>query len=163
MKLGSGVAKVKKMLRRGMTVGLGADSVNAGTVYSVFEQMKLSVLLPRAVWDAEAWVSAAEAFEMGCLGGAKAMLLGDEVGSIEEGKRADLIILKPSTVLLPANDLIAQLALCESGDSVETVFVDGERVMSDKRLSKIDEDALLGELLSLRPRIAAAEARVDKN
>ena len=163
MKLGSGVAKIKKMLGRGMTVGLGADSVNAGTVYSVFEQMKLSVLLPRAVWGAEAWVSAAEAFEMGCLGGAKAMLLGDEIGSIEEGKRADIIILKPSTVLLPANDLIAQLSLCESGDSVETVFIDGEPVMSDKRLSKIDEDALLAELSSLRPRIAAAETRVDKD
>ena len=51
MKLGSGAARVKKMLDRDITVGLGADSVNAGTVYSIFEQMKLSVLLPRVVWS----------------------------------------------------------------------------------------------------------------
>jgi 5-methylthioadenosine/S-adenosylhomocysteine deaminase len=154
MKLGSGVAGVKKMLDRGIIVGLGADSVNAGTVYSIFEQMKLAVLLPRAVWEPEDWISPDEAFEIGCVGGARAMLLGNEIGSIEEGKRADLVVLKPSTRLLPANNLIAQLALSESGESVETVFVDGELILLNGRVTKIDEDALLDALSSLRPRIS---------
>jgi 5-methylthioadenosine/S-adenosylhomocysteine deaminase len=155
MKLGSGAAGVKKMLDRGITVGLGADSVNAGTVYSIFEQMKLSVLLPRAVWEPEDWISPDEAFEMGCLGGARAMLLGDEIGSIEEGKKADLVVLKLSTSLLPANNLTAQLALSEGGESIETVFVDGEPILLNGRFTKIDEDAVLEALSSFTPRIAA--------
>ena len=154
MKLGSGVARIKKMLDRGINVGLGADSVNAGTVYSIFEQMKLAVLLPRAVWKPEHWISPDEAFQMGCAGGARAMLLGNEIGSIEAGKKADLVVLKPSTGLLPTNNLIAQLALSESGESVETVFVDGEPILLDGRVMKIDEDALLEALSSLGPRIA---------
>ena len=51
MKLGSGIAQVKKILSKGLTVALGADSVNAGTVYSIFEQMRLSMLLPRHMWE----------------------------------------------------------------------------------------------------------------
>src|SRR5947207_13084265 len=152
MKLGSGVARVKKMLDRGITVGLGADSVNAGTVYSIFEQMKLAVLLPRAVWKPKDWISPDEAFQMGCAGGARAMLLGNEIGSIEEGKKADLVVLKPSTGLLPTNNLIAQLALSKSGESGETVFVDGEPILLDGLVMKMDEDALLEAISSVRPR-----------
>jgi cytosine/adenosine deaminase-related metal-dependent hydrolase len=155
MKLGSGTAGIKKMLDRGITVGLGADSVNAGTVYSIFEQMKLSVLLPRAVWESDHWISPEEAFEMGCLGGARAMLLGDEIGSIEEGKKADLVVLNRSTSFLPANKLTAQLALSEGGESIETVFVDGEPVLLNGRFTKIDEAAVLEALSSFTPRIAA--------
>jgi 5-methylthioadenosine/S-adenosylhomocysteine deaminase len=155
MKLGSGVAGVKKMLDRGIIVGLGADSVNAGTVYSIFEQMKLAVLLPRAVWGPADWISTDEAFEIGCLGGAKAILLGDAIGSIEEGKKADLVVLKSSTALLPPNNLIAQLALSESGESIETVFVDGTPILHSGRLTKIDEDALLKTLSSMGTRISA--------
>jgi 5-methylthioadenosine/S-adenosylhomocysteine deaminase len=155
MKLGSGVAKVKKMLDRGITVGLGADSVNAGTVYSIFEQIKLAILLPRAVWEPKDWISPDEAFQMGCVGGAKALLLGNEIGSIEAGKKADLVVLKPSTALVPPNNLTAQLALSESGESVDTVFVDGAPVLLNGRVTKIDEAALLEALSSLGPRISA--------
>jgi len=156
MRLGSGVAKVKKMLDRGITVGLGADSVNAGTVYSIFEQIKLAILLPRAVWEPKDWISSDEAFQMGCLGGAKAMFLENEIGSIEAGKKADLVVLKPSTSLLPLNNLTAQIALSESGESVETVFIDGAPILLNGRVTKVDEDALLKALSSLGPRISAA-------
>jgi len=64
------------------------------------------------------------------------------------------VVLKPSTGLLPTNNLIAQLALSESGESVETVFVDGEPILLDGRVMKIDEDALLDALSSLGPRIS---------
>ena len=96
MKLGSGVARVKQMVNMSLAIGLGADSVNAGTIYSIFEQMKLSVLLPRSLWGAEDWVLPSEAFMMATQGGARALLLDEIVGSIEEGKKADLAILSPS-------------------------------------------------------------------
>jgi cytosine/adenosine deaminase-related metal-dependent hydrolase len=139
MKLGSGIAQIKKMLRKGLTVGLGADSVNAATVYSIFEQMKLSVLLPRVRWQADDWVFPLEAFEMGTVGGAKALLLDHLVGSIEEGKKADLVILKPSPAFLPMNELISQLVLCENGSSVDGVFVDGKPVLLNGRILTIEE------------------------
>jgi len=101
MKLGSGVARLRKMLDKGLAVGLGADSVNAGTIYSVFEQMKLSVLLPRSLWGPADWVRPSEAFAMGTQGGARAVLLDGILGSIEEGKKADLAILNPSRKAAP--------------------------------------------------------------
>jgi len=160
MKLGSGVAKIRKMLDKGIPAGLGADSVNAGTVYSIFEQMKLAVLLPRSVWGAENWLLPEQALEMGTLGGARAVLLDRMIGSLEEGKKADLVILEPSTSLLPMNDLIKQLVLCENGESVESVYVDGKAVLRDGNFTAIDERAILAELSSLRPRIARAQAAV---
>jgi len=160
MKLGSGVARVKKMLYSGLAVGLGADSVNAGTIYSIFEQMKLSVLLPRAIWQAEDWVLPHEALMMATQGGARALRLDSIVGSIEEGKKADLVILNPSISLLPNNEIIDELVLCENGGSVETVFIDGKSVMVGKRITAIDEEAILAKISSMEPRIARAKNEV---
>jgi 5-methylthioadenosine/S-adenosylhomocysteine deaminase len=158
MKLGSGVARVKKMLNRGLSIGLGADSVNAGTIYSIFEQMKLCVLLPRSLWGADDWVLSAEAFTMATQGGARALLLDGMIGSIEEGKKADLAILSPSISLLPNNDVIDELALCENGGSVESVFIDGKPVMLAKKITGTDEKAILAKFSSMEPRIALAKS-----
>ena len=163
MKLGSGVARVKSMHDKGLAVGLGADSVNAATVYSIFEQMKLSILLPRSLWQAEDWVLPSEAFQMATLGGASAVLLDRIIGSIEAGKKADLVILNPSISLCPMNDLVAELALCEHGDSVETVLVDGRPIMMEKKIMVADEQAVRERLVSLQPRIARAKSNVLQN
>jgi 5-methylthioadenosine/S-adenosylhomocysteine deaminase len=160
MKLGSGVARVKKMLNQGLSVGLGADSVNAGTIYSVFEQMKLCVLSPRSLWGPDDWVLSSEAFAMATQGGAKALLLDGIIGSIEEGKKADLAILRPSIVLLPNNDIVDELALCENGGSVESVFIDGKPVMLEKKIAGIDEEAICAKFSSMESRIALAKANV---
>jgi cytosine/adenosine deaminase-related metal-dependent hydrolase len=162
MKLGDGVAQVKKMLEKGISVGLGSDSVNAGTVYSVFEQMKLAVLLPRVMWGPENWVRPVEAFEMGCLGGAKVVLQDESLGSIEEGKKADLVILNPSMSLSPVNNLINQLVLSENGNSVETVFVDGRAVMLEKQIQTVDEPKIITQLSSFCTRISGAYKEVSK-
>jgi len=159
-KLGTGFLKVKKMLNNGVSVGLGADSVNAGTVYSIFEQMKLCVLVPRVLWDPENWVLPEQAFAMGTIGGAKALLLDDLIGSIEEGKKADLVILNPGTSLLPRNNIVSQLALSENGKSVETVFVDGKQVILEGHLQTVQEKDILPKLSALAPRIEAARQRV---
>jgi 5-methylthioadenosine/S-adenosylhomocysteine deaminase len=163
MKLGSGVARVKKMLNRGLSIGLGADSVNAGTIYSIFEQMKLSVLLPRSLWGADDWVLSSEAFAMATQGGARALLLDGIIGSIEEGKKADLAILRPSIALLPKNDIVDELALCENGGSVESVFIDGKPVMLGKKITTIDEEAILARFSSMEPRISRAKSNVLQN
>jgi 5-methylthioadenosine/S-adenosylhomocysteine deaminase len=158
MKLGSGAARVKQMLNHGLAVGLGADSVNAGTIYSIFEQMKLSVLLPRSIWGSADWVSPSEAFAMGTEGGARALLLDGIIGSIVEGKKADLAILNPSISLAPNNDVVNELALCENGGSVESVFIDGKPVMLGKKITTMDEQAILAEFSAMEPRITRAKS-----
>lgn len=163
MKLGSGVARVKRMLDEGLAVGLGADSANAATIYSIFEQMKLSVLLPRSLWGAKDWVLPSEAFAMATRGGAKALGLDGILGSIEEGKKADLVILNPSISLQPTNDLISELALCENGGSVESVFVDGKAIMLGRKIAAGDEEAILERFFLLKPRIARAAAAVSRS
>jgi 5-methylthioadenosine/S-adenosylhomocysteine deaminase len=163
MKLGSGVARVKKMLNDGLAVGLGADSVNAGTIYSIFEQMKLSVLLPRSLWASDDWVLPAEAFAMGTDGGSRALLLDSIIGSIEEGKKADLVILKPCISLMPNNQIVDELALCENGSSVESVFIDGRPVMLEKQITTTDEETIRAKISSMEPRIAGAKTEVLQN
>jgi 5-methylthioadenosine/S-adenosylhomocysteine deaminase len=163
MKLGSGAAHVKRMLNEGLVVGLGADSVNAGTIYSIFEQMKLSVLLPRSLWGAEDWVLPFEAFAMATQGGARALLLDGITGSIEEGKKADLAILSPSISLVPNNNVVDELALCENGGSVESVFIDGKPVMLGKKITTIDEEAILAKFSAMESRIAKAKSSVLQN
>jgi len=160
MRLGSGAARVKEMIRSGLRVGLGTDSANAGTVYSIFEQMKLAVLMPRCVWPPENWVLPGEAFEMATLGGARALLLDQVIGSIEQGKQADLVILKPSLSLSPMNNLVNQLVFAENGDSVEAVFVDGKPLMLQRRIQMVDEEDILGQASSLKARIREAQAAV---
>ena len=95
---------------------------------------------------------------MGTLGGAKAVLQEEAIGSIEAGKKADLVVLNPAVSLQPLNDLMSSLALCENGSSVESVFVDGKAVMRERRLTTMDEDEVLARLAAMRPRIMKAKA-----
>jgi 5-methylthioadenosine/S-adenosylhomocysteine deaminase len=122
--------------------------------------MKLATLMPRSLWSPEYWLLPDEALEMATLGGARALLLDRMIGSIEEGKKADLVILNPSSSLLPLNNLADQLALAENGDSVESVLVDGKPIMWDRRILTIDEDRLRSQISSLQPRIGKAHAAV---
>jgi len=117
-------------------------------------------LMPRILWGSENWPLPEEAFAMGSVGGAKALLLDKLVGSIEEGKKADLVILNPRTSLLTVNNLLSQLALSENGESVETVFVDGKAVLLEGRVQTLQEADILARLSCLAPRIKKAREQV---
>lgn len=100
---------------------------------------------------------------MGTDGGSRALLLDSTIGSIEEGKKADLVILKPFISLMPNNQIVDELALCENGGSVESVFIDGSPVMLEKRITTIDEEAVRAKISSMEPKIAEAKAEVLQN
>jgi cytosine/adenosine deaminase-related metal-dependent hydrolase len=97
---------------------------------------------------------------MGTEGGARALLLDGIIGSIEEGKKADLAILNPSIALVPNNEVVDELALCENGGSVESVFIDGKPVMLGKNITGTDEEAILAKFSSMESRIARAKSQV---
>jgi 5-methylthioadenosine/S-adenosylhomocysteine deaminase len=100
---------------------------------------------------------------MGTDGGSRALLLDSIIGSIEEGKKADLVILKPFISLMPNNQVVDELVLCENGSSVESVFIDGRAVMLEKRITTTEEEAVRAKIVSMEPRIARAKAEVLQN
>ena len=163
MKLGSGVAPVAEMLKRGIPVGLGTDNNNGNDLNSMFDAMRLAAL-SNALLDqsSSSPVDALQVFTMATTGGAKAIGRGRQIGSIEIGKQADfcLIDLKTSA-FTPLNDALNQLVFCEQGNSVRDVYVGGQKVVDKGRITRLDEEALLLEvaerMLTLQGRIGSGQ------
>jgi 5-methylthioadenosine/S-adenosylhomocysteine deaminase len=152
LKLGSGLASIRTMLRHGVNVAVATDGAASNDSLNMFEAMKLAALIHNLTSrDYHDWISPLEAFRMGTTNGAKVCGLEREVGSIEEGKFADLVLLKKQSYsLLPLNDAIGQLVFSENGSSVVTVIVAGEIVVESGRLTRIDEHRIYSEAAALR-------------
>ncbi|MBI4525624.1 MAG: amidohydrolase [Deltaproteobacteria bacterium] len=155
LKLGSGVAPVIKMRKHGVNVALGTDGGDTSDTYSIFDQMRLAAFLSRLTSErSEEWVTAQEALRMGTANGANAIpAWRGKIGKIKKGRRADLIILKSQLPLFPLNNIIHQLVFCEGGGSVDTVLVDGEVVVEEGRLTKVDEDTLVERVKPISKRM----------
>lgn len=104
--LGSGIARVPELIRQGISVGIGSDGPNCGSSTSLFEVMKLAAVIHRIhEVDGRRWISARDAFRMATIGGAKALGLDEGIGSLEVGKKADLVLLNANTPnFIPLND-----------------------------------------------------------
>jgi cytosine/adenosine deaminase-related metal-dependent hydrolase len=150
---GSGVARVPEMLRRGIAVGIGSDGPSCGSSTPLFEVMKLAAVVHRVgEADGERWVSVRDAFRMATIGGARALGLDQEIGSIEVGKKGDLVLLDAEAPnFVPLNDPVAQLVYWETGRAVDTVLVNGEVVLEGGRPTRFDAGALLAEARELGP------------
>jgi 5-methylthioadenosine/S-adenosylhomocysteine deaminase len=154
--LGSGIARIPEMLRRGVPVGTGSDGPNCGSTTSLFEIMKLAAVVHRLREpEGHRWLGPAEAFRMATLGGARALGLDRDIGSIEPGKKADLVLLDAETpAFVPLNDPVAQLVYGETGSAVWMVIVDGEIVVEGGRPTRCDPADLLAEAREIGVRLA---------
>ncbi len=143
LKLGSGIAPVPDMLARGIRVGLGADGAPCNNRLDAFEEMRLAALLPRPRYGATA-ISAERVFEMATIGGAEAIGLEKEIGSLEEGKQADVALVDPRGVhALPhAADVYSTLVLSMRAADVRHVVVGGRPVLRDGELVGLNVDSL---------------------
>jgi cytosine/adenosine deaminase-related metal-dependent hydrolase len=140
-KLASGFAKVPQMLDAGVPVSLGCDGGPSNNTYDMVREMRLAALIHKSVVNDPLVVSAEQAIEMATLGGARAMGLDNEVGSLEVGKKADLIIVDMSAIgLVPNSNPVSNLVYAGDGQYVDTVIVDGRPLMREKRLLTLDED-----------------------
>ena len=154
-KLGSGIARIREMLDRGLTVALGSDGGDTSDAYSIFDQMKMAAVMRRpGEPDFNTWITAAESLAMATTGGATA--LGLQTGRIAPGHLADICILKPGTRMWPAADLVQSLVYSENGRSVDTVLVSGKVVLQDGVSPRIDEAALDRQAVALAERVAQA-------
>ena len=155
--LGSGIARVPELLRRGVAVGIGSDGPNCGSTTSLFEVMKLAAVVHRlGERDGGRWIGSREAFRMATIGGARALGLDREIGSIEAGKRADLVMLDArSPEFVPLNDPVWQLVYGESGAAVDRVIVNGAVVFEHGHPTRFDAEALVEEADEVGRRLTA--------
>jgi len=147
LKLLSGVAPVPRLLEAGVNVALGTDNPSANDSSNLFDSIKLAALLQSLDGPAPRAESAARAaLRMATAGGARAMGLSDELGAVEAGRRADLILLDLGGLgYVPLNDPLRQVVYCETGASVRTVLVNGRVVVDEGKLTTIDLAALREE------------------
>lgn len=157
LKLGDGVARVREMWRAGVNVAVATDGPCSSDHFNMFEAMRLAALLHTSNQvDYREWPSARQALRMATINGARACGLEREIGSLEVGKRADLLVLtRNSYHLAPENDLVKQLVYCENGSSIELVMVDGQVVVRNGRLTTLDEQAVYWRVRQARAELEA--------
>ena len=140
LKLGSGIAPVVKLLEQGISVSLGADGAACNNRLDMFTEMRTAALLQKALLNRPEVVPANRALRMATIDGAKALGLDAEVGSLEVGKRADLAIVRLDRLhATPARDVVSAVVYSVQPDDVETVLIDGNFVLRDRKLLTIDE------------------------
>jgi 5-methylthioadenosine/S-adenosylhomocysteine deaminase len=151
LRIGSGVAPLRALLDAGVNVALGTDGISSNDSCRLFDVMKMAGLI-HTLWtdDYDRWPTAQEILWAATRGGARAVGLEHELGSIEPGKKADIVALDLCTAsFVPVNDIPNQLVYAENGSSVRMVMVDGEVVVKDGRCTRIDEREVLSEARSL--------------
>ena len=138
LKLGSGIAPVPELLARGVSVSLGADGAACNNRLDMFEEMRLAATL-QAVRRGPGALPAREVLWMATRGGARALGLEDQIGSIEPGKRADLIAVdRDRPHLQPDRDPWSTLVYAARGPDVRLTMVDGEVLVDDFALTRVD-------------------------
>ncbi len=141
MKLGNGFAPVPEMLEKGINVCIGTDGAASNNSLNLFHEMSLLALIHKGVKRTPQCISAGETIRIATINGARALGLEREIGSLEEGKKADIAVLNLNTAsLTPRNNLIAGLSYSANGSEVETVIIDGKITMEDRKILTMDEE-----------------------
>jgi 5-methylthioadenosine/S-adenosylhomocysteine deaminase len=139
MKIAAGVAPVPTYLERGIEVSLGTDGAASNNTLDMFETMKMTALLHKVFGGDASTVPAQSVLEMATINGAKALGMGDSIGSLEPGKKADVIIVDVHTPnLTPFTNPVSHLVYAASGSDVDTVIVDGRMVMENRQMRTLD-------------------------
>lgn len=147
LKLASGRAPIPQYLAGGVNVALGADGAPCNNRLDAFTEMRLAALVHKPAEGASS-MGAAEVFEMATLGGARALGLGDQLGAVEPGRLADLVVVDRSGVHVRprhGTDPVSALVYAHRADDVRDVIVAGRPVVRDRRLLTGDVDAIAAE------------------
>jgi cytosine/adenosine deaminase-related metal-dependent hydrolase len=138
LKLGSGIANIPKYLSKGISVSLGADGAPCNNNLSIFNEMRLAALIQKPIHGARV-MDAKTVFKLATIEGAKALHLQNEIGSVEVGKKADLILLDLSSNIHSMSEsdesIYSDIVYSSSSDAVHSVMVEGEwKVLNKKSL-----------------------------
>ena len=154
MKLASGVAPVPEMLKADLPVGLGTDGAASNNDLNLWEEMDTAAKLHKVISKDPKVVTAEEAFEMATLRGARALHLEKEIGSLEKGKRADLVIVDLDDLnQTPYYNIYSDLVYATKAADVRTVIVEGRVITRDRRLLTLNEETIKADARRFRGRI----------
>jgi len=159
MKLGLGTAKIKELTSLNVNVTLGTDGPASNNTLDMLETIKVGALLQKLIYLNPEALPAHEVLRMATINGAKALGLEESIGSLETGKKADIILIdfsKPH--LKPLHDVYASIVYSAHGSDVDTVIVDGKILMENRQVKTLDEQAVMAKaekhaarLLSRKP------------
>ena len=161
LKLASGVAPVHQMLAAGLHVGIGTDGTASNNDLDMVEETRLAAFLQKGIFGDPTLLPARKAWELATIEGAKALHLDRLTGSLEPGKRADIIVIQmadlhqtPRFAYSP-DTIFSQLVYAAKSTDVQHVMVNGQMLMEDRRLLTLDEDALRQKANALAKQIDA--------
>lgn len=144
MKLAMGIAAVSNMQRSGVNVSLGCNGGANNNTYDMLRELSRACLLQRVVTKNPLAVSNMQALEMATINGAKALGLETQIGSIEVGKKADLILVDCKKAhMQPLMDPVATLVHCAAGADVDTTIVDGQPLMKNRKVLTMKADQVV--------------------
>lgn len=154
MKLAEAAAPVPQMLRAGLAVGLGTDGAASNNDLNMWEEMDTAAKLHKSATKDPTVLPARTVLEMATIGGARAIGLEKEIGSLEAGKRADLILVRMDTPhQTPLYNVLSQLVYATKASDVDTVIINGQVVMENRKVLTIDEPAVLAKAREYGERI----------
>ncbi|HTM25989.1 MAG TPA: amidohydrolase [Vicinamibacterales bacterium] len=157
MKLASGIAPVEAMRKAGVTVGLGTDGAASNNDLDMFEAMRQAAFLHKLVAGDPRAIPAPVAVEMATIDGARALGLEKEIGSLERGKRADLIVVSMSSARqTPMYDPVSHLVYVTRGDDVTTTIVNGKILMRNRQVLTVDRRQVLADARAFADKVRAA-------
>jgi len=143
MKLASGVAPVNAMLSENIAVGLGTDGAASNNDLNIWEEMDTAAKLHKVISGDPKMLPAQTVFEMATIRGARALHLDDKIGSIEIGKRADIVLVDTDSLnQTPFYDVYSSLVYSTKAADVDTVIIDGRIVMRNRRLLTLNENVI---------------------
>lgn len=156
LKLGSGMAPLAELLQNGVLVSLGTDSAASNNNLDMVEEMRLATLLPKGLREDPTLIPAVEALKLATVNGARALFLEEGTGTLSEGSKADLIMVKlNSPHLHPLHSVPAQLVYAALSSDIELVMVNGTILMEQGALKTVDEERILFETGKISSRLVS--------
>jgi 5-methylthioadenosine/S-adenosylhomocysteine deaminase len=155
MKLASGVAPVPQMLKAGVAVGLGTDGAASNNDLDMWEEMDTVAKLHKVATFDPKVITAEEALALATINGARALHMDSEIGSLEAGKRADIVVVDLDSLnQTPRYNIYSHLVYATKAADVRTVVIEGRVVMRDRRLLTLNEELIKRKARLLRERVS---------
>ena len=153
-KLSSGICDVVKLRRNGINVGLGTDGIGSTTTLDMFEEMKTAAYLQKVNTMEPTSIKAYDILKMATIEGARVLGLDDQIGTLEPGKKADMIFIRTDKLhLCPDNDVCTNIVYSANGADVDTVMIDGKVIMQNRKMINLDEKEVMKQVKKIAKRL----------
>ncbi len=144
LKLGCGIAPITEMKQQGITVGLGTDGAGSATTLDMFQEIKAATWLQKLDYGDPTVLPAYQSLQMATIESAKLLAIDHETGSLEVGKKADMILIDLNRPhLQPVHNIVSLLAYSVNGADVDTTIVNGKILMQNRQLLTLDEQEVM--------------------